>query len=201
MIRKRSETHGFTLTEVAVVLGILGIIMGAIWAAANAVRAKHRTEVGVNHIWQIANGVRDIYKGHPFGGVENDVTATLRGQGVITDDMGENPWGGQYAVTFVNTNQFYIVVRPNGATGWPPSVCVDLFAAIQPVGRGGLGGSPTPVPVPAPNLAGSEQGGMPTNVFFRSGGTGFWVDVTGTDAVMALRAAADCSGVAFYFVI
>ena len=199
MTGKRVRTHGFTLTEVAIVLGILGIIMGAIWAAANAVRAKHRTETGVNQIWQIANLVRDIYKGHPFAAADTDVTAVVTGQGVITNDMLENPWGGTYAVNFLNTNQFYVRVLPP-AIGWAAAVCSDLFASIQAVGTPSAAAA-TPVPVPAPALAGTEQGGLPTNAFFLSG-AGSWVDVTGMDAVAASRAMAGvCGGVAFYFTI
>ena len=201
MIKNPASNRGFTLTEVAIVLAICGIVMGAIWAAANTVRTKHRTETGINHVWQIVNGVRDIYKGHPFAAADTDVTAVVTGQGVITADMVENPWGGGYAVNFLNTNQFYVTVTPPAA-GLAAAVCSDLLSLMLSVGaRSTTAAAPTPVPTPAPALAGAEQGGMPTNAFFRNAG-GAWVDVTGLDAVATSRAMAGaCRGVAFYFTI
>ncbi len=59
----RLEQHkkGFTLTEIAIVLGIMGLILGAIWAAAASVYNNQRINSASNDIASIVQGVRKLY--------------------------------------------------------------------------------------------------------------------------------------------
>lgn len=53
--------RGFTLTELAIVLGIIGIILGAIWGAAAMVYENNRTKAGATEILTIVNNWKEIY--------------------------------------------------------------------------------------------------------------------------------------------
>jgi prepilin-type N-terminal cleavage/methylation domain-containing protein len=58
--------HGFTLTEVAIVLGIVGLILGAVWVAARGVN----TGVNANKAAQVTSTLIATVRG-AFGGTSN----------------------------------------------------------------------------------------------------------------------------------
>src|SRR5690349_11023145 len=53
--------RGFTLTEIAIVLGIVGLILGAIWVAAAAVYNNLRTSKGTTELLTVVQNVRALY--------------------------------------------------------------------------------------------------------------------------------------------
>lgn len=57
----RAKSRGFTLTEIAIVLGIIGIILGAIWAAAAMVYENNRTKQAREQSLAVINNWRSIY--------------------------------------------------------------------------------------------------------------------------------------------
>ena len=57
----RQKKRGFTLTEIAIVLGIIGLILGAIWVAADAVYNNLRVSHANTAILQIAQAVRGAF--------------------------------------------------------------------------------------------------------------------------------------------
>lgn len=58
--RRRGEA-GFNLVEAAIVLGIVGLIIGGIWAAAAAVYENWRAGKGNQQLLQIVQNVRSLY--------------------------------------------------------------------------------------------------------------------------------------------
>lgn len=56
-----SKKRAFTLTEIAIVLGIIGLILGAIWVAASAVYNNLRVSHANTQILQLAQGIRSLY--------------------------------------------------------------------------------------------------------------------------------------------
>jgi prepilin-type N-terminal cleavage/methylation domain-containing protein len=58
---KKTKRRGFTLTEIAIVLGIIGLILGAIWVAASAVYSNFRISTAQRQLVQIAQAVRVLY--------------------------------------------------------------------------------------------------------------------------------------------
>jgi prepilin-type N-terminal cleavage/methylation domain-containing protein len=56
-----SSRRGFTLTEIAVVLGIVGLILGAIWTAAAHVYQQKKVNQEVEEIQDIVQAVRSLY--------------------------------------------------------------------------------------------------------------------------------------------
>ena len=61
MFKRRRASGAFTLTEIAIVLGIIGIILGAIWVAASAVYENNRTARASAQVQLIIGGFRSIY--------------------------------------------------------------------------------------------------------------------------------------------
>ena len=59
-----SQRQAFTLTELAIVLGIMGTILGAIWVAASKVTANQKTQKAVAETIQIVNNYRTLYAQH-----------------------------------------------------------------------------------------------------------------------------------------
>ncbi|HUY67915.1 MAG TPA: prepilin-type N-terminal cleavage/methylation domain-containing protein, partial [Alphaproteobacteria bacterium] len=122
-MRDRKELHdrrrGFTLTEVAIVLGIVGIILGAIWAAAAKVYANNKVAQADTEIMDIVQGIRATYGNQPSfpsgtqvltgyavtSGIipSNTLSQQACGSLAYTSDAGQDPcpldpWGGAIEV-------------------------------------------------------------------------------------------------------
>ena len=80
------KRRGFTLTEVSIVLGIFGLILGAIWTAAARVEANQRVARAVADTLTIVTGVRNIYGKQPFT-VAADITQSMVDMGVYPPNM------------------------------------------------------------------------------------------------------------------
>lgn len=83
------KLRGFTLTEAAIVLGIVGLILGAIWVAAAAVYNNLRVSTTSNQLLQIVQAVRSINAtSTTVPGLNGTAGATLIAQaGGIPSDM------------------------------------------------------------------------------------------------------------------
>src|ERR1700685_3788359 len=104
---KDDKKRGFTLTEIAIVLGIIGLILGAIWVAAAAVYTNMRVARSSQELLQITQAVRSLYATSTTTGVTtgdgSPMTTSLIPAGVFPNDSlptGETsltvnaPWNG-----------------------------------------------------------------------------------------------------------
>ncbi len=85
--------HGFSLIETAIVLGVVGLIIGGVWIAASAVRRKldeNRFFDGLLHIITEVQKQIPIYQPCDTGYL-ND--STVRAMGIIPKDWGETSAG------------------------------------------------------------------------------------------------------------
>jgi len=103
---RRSKRRGFTLTEIAIVLGIMGLILGAIWVAASAVYTNMRVSAQTRDIIALSQGVRQLYANQ--GVMDAITTANLIQSGAVPSDMINgavltNEWGG--VTTFTPATQ------------------------------------------------------------------------------------------------
>ena len=57
----KSRRRGFTFTEAAITLGIAGLILGAIWAAANEVSMSRQVTESLSDVMQINQNIRALY--------------------------------------------------------------------------------------------------------------------------------------------
>jgi len=109
--------RGFTLTEIAIVLGIMGLILGAIWAAAAAVYGSQRMNNASNQVAQIVQSVRKVYStANAIDPVSTNITGdlVLAGQ-VPTAMMRASPF--TYAAAGDIATNYLVGPFPNGRTG------------------------------------------------------------------------------------
>jgi len=59
-----SRPHrGFTLTEMAIVLGVVGIVLGGIWAASSSVNDKQKANKAAQEVAIITQNMRSVLFG------------------------------------------------------------------------------------------------------------------------------------------
>ena len=94
--------RGFTLTEMAIVLGVVGIVLGGIWAASSSVNDKQKANKAAQEVAIITQNMRQYYSAKnsfPAG----TLTASAMAAGLFPPDMivngvTVNPWGTVSAV-------------------------------------------------------------------------------------------------------
>ena len=101
----------FTLTELAIVLAIVGLLLGGIWAAASAVYANNKVKTAAENTAFVVNNYKSLYGMHGVD-VSVDVTCTGAKDDFFPPTMGgkscstgtassypTDPWGGSVSVT------------------------------------------------------------------------------------------------------
>lgn len=122
--------RGFTLTEAAIVLGIVGLILGAIWVAAGSVYGNLRMRQASESLLVITQNVRQLMTGSSaFGnGAGTNITVNLINKNVFPANnlvaVGNafatiNPWlqtvnGGAGGVA--QNSNIRVTVGPNDST-------------------------------------------------------------------------------------
>lgn len=136
-----SERRGFTLTEIAIVLGIIGLILGAIWAAASAVYNNLRTSRAQQEILTVAQNIRAMYATQST--VDSAATTdTYISAGVFPSDATvetssgksvKNPWGGNFDIIASSSDNYtsFIVTME----GVPVNACITLATSTTGTGR------------------------------------------------------------------
>ncbi len=88
----RRKSRGFTLTELAIVLSIMGLILGAIWTAASKVYFNQKITKSVTQTLAIAEGIKAAF---PNGSIPASTGAVLTGfvidSGIAPSDMLQPP--------------------------------------------------------------------------------------------------------------
>ena len=151
--KDQENKRGFTLTEIAIVLGIIGLILGSIWVAAGAVYNNLRVSKAQTELIQITQAVRSLYATQAVtGDGSQELTAALVAAKVFPTDTVNSGTGANNAVTspvgpWVNSHiRIYSTTNPNtgGQTGdsfqvlfqnVPQSACIALATSASGTGR------------------------------------------------------------------
>jgi len=59
----KSGARGFNLVEAAIVLGVVGLVIGGIWVAASTVSENHKINQTITGIGQMTQDFRNMYSG------------------------------------------------------------------------------------------------------------------------------------------
>jgi prepilin-type N-terminal cleavage/methylation domain-containing protein len=92
---------GFTLTEIAIVLGIAGIVIAAIWTYASSARESYRVTTAIQQMMKSVLNIRDAFVGARdwqsvpgfWGAFDNgiEITQQLDARNLLPVDMRRNP--------------------------------------------------------------------------------------------------------------
>lgn len=135
------KQRGFTLTEIAIVLGIIGLILGAIWVAAASVYSNMRVSKAQGQILTIVQNIRSLYATSTLTNETAfaEMTATVRAAGVFPSDMlsgtaTQSPWATAVQVynetRTVAGDAFSIVYNDI-----PTAACISLVTSLSGNGR------------------------------------------------------------------
>ncbi len=140
---------GFTLTEIAIVLGVIGLILGAIWVAASSVYSGQRVTKATQELLSVAQAVRSMYatSSEVDAGADMTFSSTAAGNltyiqaGVFPSDAiikaktaAVNPWNGALSVQSQqdqNVGDAFSVNFDNV----PVSACISMIVGNTGSGR------------------------------------------------------------------
>ena len=132
------KKKGFSLIEAAIVLGVVGLVIGGIWVAANAVSESQKNNILATGIVKIIDGTTALFEKQDFS-VNTSVTSTVIAANVIPGDLVANgaattPWGSPFVVQMMGGNtliEIYLYgkgLRP--LDGLNTAQCNELLANL-----------------------------------------------------------------------
>lgn len=158
MKRLKTARCGFTLTEMAIVLAVAGIVLSGLWAAAVSVWRNHQRAHTLQEVFLLVQNVRDYYgpTGASWFAGGTDITQTINGRNLVPLDLREDRTsntcnlyhdlgtasGGSLHLLAVNSALSQMTMRVR-LSGLSRADCVDLLLrvpALSPeVGVVGIG--------------------------------------------------------------
>jgi len=151
-VSSNKARNGFSLTEMAIVLGILGIVLGALWGAVSIVRENIRRSEAKEQMMTIVSKIRDHYMGRACASVNfscatanADLTDSLMQQGVLLAEqyrkgtnpaLADHPWGSNgggasLIVRAVDDGRDQFSLELNSL---PQDSCIAMATALSGVG-------------------------------------------------------------------
>lgn len=206
----RTNARGFTLTETAIVLGIIGIVLAGVWMAASSVDQKRKVQDANDIVLETSANVRSALEGRGdvvlATDVETQVQMGLFPRSVFDSEADDvfNPWGGTYRLVTTAGALYGFSVVVNMPTdlsdGNAREACVSLFTRLKPTGpaQGMAGGKP--VSNNAAVIASREgQDSAPVAAYFKINGSE--TEVTNDTPVAAAERLSGrrCQAVSFYY--
>jgi len=87
----RRMRHGFNLVEAAIVLGVIGLVIGGIWVAASAATEAHRVNETAKGMMSMCERIGNVFPswGAPAG-YSSNITAAAGQAGVVPGDWQYN---------------------------------------------------------------------------------------------------------------
>lgn len=138
VLRRMRSEQGFNLIEAAIVLGIVGLIVGGIWAAASSAYNNMRLQGATSQILVVAQNARNMFSNNPSDTEaltnEQSISLGLVPTNMVTNVSGSNvirsPWGSQVDVTRGSGDRFITIVYND----LPQASCTGLLTRLAGTG-------------------------------------------------------------------
>jgi len=198
------ENSGFTLTETAIVLLIMSLVLAAVWAATGSVQQKSAVNQMIQNVSQIASNVSETYTGFPKAAVPTTFADKVKlfPSNILNaaKDDTTNSWGGKYNLVFFShvgsMRGFYVELtlppNPDMEVSYSQKICIDSATLLYGTGKnmGNYSNMSANIPVRNPT-----QGFGPTNVFLNGD------DITGlgVKGMIDKLGAFGCTSLRFYY--
>ncbi len=135
---RKNRRQAFTLTEAAIVLGVVGIVLAAIWGAASTVSRNKSVNRTVEYQAMIVQNMRSLYKSRPLQTGTTNFTELMMKAEIFPTAMiaAGNPlpqtvWDTDVTIIPVSTTTF----RISYPATLPTEVCIQLVARSAGSGR------------------------------------------------------------------
>ncbi len=130
----RRARRGFNLIEAAIVLGVVGLVIGGIWYSAAAMYENYRVKKTVEDLQLIVKNIQNLISFRDAEAIGDgvNISSTLLSAGVFPDDwiagsLVKNPFG-QW-VSFYNRPQYFEI--------WfhdiPSAVCIKFVVKVSSI--------------------------------------------------------------------
>lgn len=210
--------RGMTMIELAIALGVISLILGAMWLAAGAVHRRAPISDTVQLINEISTNVRALYTGQYNAQRYTTVASQINfggfyPAGVLNEARNDtiNGWGGTIivrlpaAVDPLNGFSIEFNLPADMSPTERRQVCGEIYGALpatavrNPATGAAWATTNTLPSVGVPQIEPSQRL-APSLAFLNIAGTG-WVNVTGRAPTALFGAGGndDCEGFAFYY--
>src|SRR3984957_20224891 len=143
-IKKTVFPRGFTLTELTIVLGVVGLILASVWGSVSRGWDKAKQDQTSQQVKIVVDGVRAYYSGQLALPATYDytITAALLATGTIPVEMqrgsstvADTVWGPQDGSPLsVDANGTFRVCNWTGSVCGSPAALVSQFFGIELLG-------------------------------------------------------------------
>ncbi|MDP9196016.1 MAG: prepilin-type N-terminal cleavage/methylation domain-containing protein [Pseudomonadota bacterium] len=133
MKRRQLSQRGFSLLEMAIVIGIIALIIGGIWLAYAAVTSNKREADANGQVLTIAHNMRNLYvnqNGGDGASMANLIAAGIFPGNMVSGTTVTNPWNGTVTITVPNGGTTFTIIY----NGVPEKSCIELVStnAFEP---------------------------------------------------------------------
>lgn len=134
---------GFSLIEAAIVLGVVGLVIGGIWVAASAVQEGMRLNKAIQALTVISSKATTVFGPadiEALGTQYYNIESVMIDMGAVPADMAQNgsiidPWGRPMVVRLVGADITSSMPRIGiEFTDVPVSTCKNLIARLPRAG-------------------------------------------------------------------
>ena len=139
----RRAKRGFSLIEAAIVLGVVGAVIGTIWVAAANMYENYKVNKTVGDLRLIVQKTQNLISFRDAAAIDGggivDITTTLRDAGVfpkdwVNGDTVKTPFGGPVTMRSYYSKWFMIDIWPLSR-----SSCSKLLVKISSLGAVNIG--------------------------------------------------------------
>jgi prepilin-type N-terminal cleavage/methylation domain-containing protein len=166
----RKTRRGFSLTELAIVMGVVGMITGGIWWASSNAQELQRDNAGVSEMQETAQNIITMMSGRTINACPGDLDAAGGG---ITSCM--------IAAQAIPSNDTYLGSKKLASNPWLPKAGFKIYKMSAKTFRlsfYGLSYKGCIALLTQMTACQNNQQGCPTNVIVQSGGVSQLPDAT-----------------------